>query len=531
MAESTKVRELGHASVPRWSPRVGKRKGLSWHEQQREFVEMRSTAKVAQVENAIRKPIEQASWSVEPNGAPTAIVELISTDLRLPVKGEDGQVSRRTGRVSWDEHLKMALESVFTGVAFFEQVYDVGDDGRNHLRKLAPRPNLSIRKIHVAEDGGLVGITQSGVNGSREVFIPVSRLVVYRHGRRDETWQGSSVLAPARDNWLELVKMEKLNSLVMQRNGMGIPKYKASELTDRDEVQAEVQVGQELAESYAAGDVVGYSLPPGADMPVEGVSGNLPDIEKSMQYHASQIAIACNATHLNLTGAGGSYALANVQLGEFIQGLQSTAEWIADIASQHIIEDLVSIAFPEHDGPLPLITSTRIQVQKDLTPGDLSQLAAQGILTKEPNLESWVRSTFRIPSARSLAEAIKAKEDRQKMEQEKGVALSGSDPAAAKPEETKLDVPVGGGLKMPLDDLLKLVDALGQLIRSGFEPDAALRMLGLDPIEHSGLIPTTVKQDYEDQVQTEVGLLEAEKEVEQTGEVSEETRKKVEGES
>lgn len=117
------------------------------------------------------------------------------------------------------------------------------------------------------------------------------------------------------------------------------------------------------------------------------------------------------------------------------------------------------------------------------------------------------------------------------MEQEKGVALSGSDPATVKPDETKLDVPVGGGLKMPLDDLLKLVDALVQLIRSGFEPDAALRMLGLDPIEHSGLIPTTVKQDYEDQVQTEVGLLEAEKEVEQTGEVSEETRKKVEGES
>lgn len=427
MADKVMVRELGHAASPAWSPRVGRSHAVSWVTQQVEFAEMRTTAKVAQVENAIRKPIEQAAWSVEPNGAPAEVVELVSTDLRLPVKGEDGQVARRTGRVSWDEHLKMALEAVFTGVAFFEQVYEMGADGRFHLRKLAPRPNVSIRKIHVADDGGLVGITQRGVKGGKDVFIPVDRLVAYRHGRRDDTWQGSSVFAPARNNWLELMKMEKLNSLVMQRNGMGIPKYKASDLTDRSQVQEELNRGQELAESYAAGEVTAYSLPPGADMPVEGVSGTLPDIEKAMQYHASQIAIACNATHLNLTGAGGSYALANVQLNEFIQGLQSMAEWIADIASQHIVEDLVSVAFPGYDGPVPLITSTRIQVQKDLTPGDVSQLAAQGVLTKEPNLEQWVRSTFRIPAARSLYEALKAKKSLTDAEEELGVTLSGEE--------------------------------------------------------------------------------------------------------
>ncbi|WP_165164919.1 hypothetical protein [Corynebacterium qintianiae] len=423
MPDSGVVREIGHAGVPAWAPRVHKKRDMSWMAQQREFIEMRSTAKVAQVENAIRKPIEQASWSIEPNGAATDVVQLVSEDLRLPVKGEDGQVSRRTGRVSWDEHLKMALESVFAGVAFFEQVYDIGPDGRNHLRKLAPRPNLSIKQIHVAEDGGLVGITQRGINGHGEAFIPVDRLVAYRHGRRDETWQGSSVFAPARNNWLELVKMEKLNSLVMQRNGMGIPKYKASQLTLRENVQEELARGQELAESYAAGEVTAYSLPPGADMPVEGVDGTLPDIQKAMEYHGNQIAISCNATHLNLTGAGGSYALANVQLGEFIQGLQSIAEWIADIATQHIVEDLVKVAFPDYDGPMPMVTSTRIQVQKDLTPGDVSQLAAQGVLTKEPNLEQWVRSTFRIPAARSLYEALKAKKSLQKAEAEEGVKL------------------------------------------------------------------------------------------------------------
>nr|DAI75396.1 MAG TPA: Portal protein [Caudoviricetes sp.] len=420
------VREVGHAAVPRFNKRVSRPEGMTWEAFQRELVQMRLTAKIAQVESAIRKPIEQATWSVAPNGAPQEIVDLVSHDLRLPVEGEEGQQPRRTGRVSWDEHLKSALEAIFTGVAFFEQVYEVGADGRNHLRKLAPRPNLSIRSIETADDGGLVGIRQRGINGHEEVFIPVNRLVAYRHGSRDGTWEGASVFAPARDNWLELQKLQALNSLVLQRNGMGIPKYKASQLTDRSEVKAEMESGQQLAEAYAAGSVTGYSLPPGAEMPVEGVTGQLPDIPASMEYHANQIAIACNATHLNLTGGGGSYALASVQLGEFIQGLQSMAEWIADTASQHIVEDLVRVAFPEYEGPTPFITSTRIQVQKDLTPGDISQLAAQGVLTKEPNLEQWVRSSFRIPKARSLFEALKAKKSLSDAEEEMGVSLTSS---------------------------------------------------------------------------------------------------------
>ena len=46
------------------------------------------------------------------------------------------------------------------------------------------------------------------------------------------------------------------------------------------------------------------------------------------------------------------------------------------------------------------------------------------MLTKEPNLEQWVRSTFRIPAARSLYEALKAKKSLSDAEQELGVTLT-----------------------------------------------------------------------------------------------------------
>lgn len=54
---------------------------------------------------------------------------------------------------------------------------------------------------------------------------------------------------------------------------------------------------------------------------------------------------------------------------------------------------------------------------------------------------------------------------------------------------------LGGDLPTVMDpeELLKRANAAGTLIRSGFEPDDALRTVGLDPIEHTGLLPVTVQ--------------------------------------
>ena len=44
-------------------------------------------------------------------------------------------------------------------------------------------------------------------------------------------------------------------------------------------------------------------------------------------------------------------------------------------------------------------------------------------------------------------------------------------------------------------DLAARVNAAGILIRSGFTPEASLRAMGLPPIEHTGLLPVTVKEE------------------------------------
>ena len=421
--------ELGHKVVPKWSERKKDRSGDSatWQTWQKRYGEMREfSSKVNQVESAYRRPIEQARWELEPNGAPGYIVDVVSSDLRLPIKGEDGQVPRHTGRVSFNEHLKQALDAVFTGVSFFEVVFEPRG-GRERLRKLALRPNESIKNIHTAEDGGLVGITQRGLNGADDVFIPVDRLVVYAFQKSGASWYGRSILRSAWKHYLEVHKLESLQSLVFQRNGMGHAVYEASGVTAPEYRQDELDAGEQMAKSVTSGEADGSAVPAGAKLTFQGVSGTLPNIATGIDYQNNQIAVACNATHLNLTGQGGSYGLAETQLGEFVNNLQSTAVWFADIFTQFVIERLVSEAFPEYSGPTPMLVVPTIQMNSAVNLAVIGDLASKGVLLNGPKLEGWVRSLLRIPKERSIKEALEAKKHRQDMEQELGVTLDEED--------------------------------------------------------------------------------------------------------
>lgn len=65
----------------------------------------------------------------------------------------------------------------------------------------------------------------------------------------------------------------------------------------------------------------------------------------------------------------------------------------------------------------------------------------------------------------------------------------------------------GGALPKPADDVAKLVNAAASLIRSGFAPEAALAAVGLDPIEHLGLLPVTVQKPVDPDGEIDVDLI------------------------
>ena len=249
---------------------------------------------------------------------------------------------------------------------FFEQVYRVGDDGREHLWKLAPRWPGTISRVNVAEDGGLDSVTQSVSGGV--VKIPVDRLVAYVYDDFGASWLGQSILRPAYKHWMIRDELLRLEQDVLDRNGMGVPIYRGSDLTN--DPDGDLDRGEVLATSLRSGKTAGGSIPAGADLKLLGVSGQLVSPREAIAYHDSMILKASLAHFLNLEGKGGSYALAETQNDFFIQNLQATAEWVAGVATQHVVEDLVRVAFPEYTGPLPSVMVDPIAAKKELTAQD-----------------------------------------------------------------------------------------------------------------------------------------------------------------
>ena len=452
--DAVQTREVGHALTADRGATAEDNWALRFPASARVFAKMgREDTQITSVLKALWLPIQRATWMLDPNGADPEVVALVSEDLRLPVLGDDPRkpVARRRGRVSWSEHLQKALLALQFGCMFFEQVYAEGPDGRMHLHKLAPRMPGTLSKVNVASDGGLESIEQeSATTGGTTVkgaTIPVDRLVAYVHAPADTSWTGTSVLRPAYKHWMLRDQFLRLEAQVLDRNGMGVPVYVGSELTN--DPKGDLEHGQSIAESMRSGKTAGAAIPAGAKMQLMGVSGQLVNPREAIAYHDSMMARAVLAHFLNLEGKGGSYALAETQSDLFIQSLQTIAEWIADTATQHIVEDLVDVAFPDYDGMAPRIIAEPIASRKELSAQDLATLVRDKVLIPDKDLEEDTRRRYSMPAKRPLSEARK------------------ENPAAGK--------------KSP-DEMKTLVETAGQLIDRGYAPETALEAVGLNPI-------------------------------------------------
>lgn len=377
---------------------------LQWPDSIDVFDQMRSEdSQVGSVLRAVMLPIRSGTWQLDPAGADDAVVALVAEDLGLPVKGQEADPPLRTrDRFSWEEHLRLALLSLVYGHSYFEQVYRPEGD-RLRLRKLAWRPPRSIDKVEVARDGGLIGIRQHGVSQ----LIGVDRLVAYVNEREGGNWTGRSLLRTAYKNWLLKDRMLRAQALTVERNGLGVPVYEGAPLPanqrmsskEREEWQkSEKDAGLELARGFRAGESAGASIPNGASLTLQGVTGKLPDTDQPIRYHDEQIARAVLAHFLNLGTETGSWALGSTFADFFTGSLNAVARYIADVAQQHIVEDLVDVNFGE-TARAPRLVCEPIGDAHPATAEAVKILLDSGALHSDPALEAHMRAKYSLPAA------------------------------------------------------------------------------------------------------------------------------------
>jgi len=408
--------EIGYVkgSLPGWGDLVDeateKNPALRWPESIEVYDQMRrEDAQVGSVLRAVTMPIRSARWEIDPAGARDEVVRMVAEDLGLPVKGQESapRPRRERGKFSWDDFLRLALLELVFGHSVFEQVYRI-EDGRARLGKLAWRPPRTIAKFDVAKDGGLVAVEQHGAFGITTVRIPVDRLVVFVNDREGANWIGQSLLRQAYKPWALKDKLLRIETMVADRNGLGVPVYEGAPLPDaiaKDTAKAEQWLadqrdeGLRLAKEFRAGEASGAYIPAGAKLTLQGVQGKLPDLNTPIRRHDEQIARAVLANFLTLGGddSTGSYALGDTFVDFFTGALNAISKHFGDITQQHVVEDLVDLNWGP-DEVAPRLVPPQLGKDAPLTAEGVRALIDCGAFTADAELEKFLRARYGLPA-------------------------------------------------------------------------------------------------------------------------------------
>jgi hypothetical protein len=394
------ARELGNAGIYdygtgsffRWA--FDDEVPMMWPNSITVFHRMRRDGMVKASERAIAFPLRRTEFYVRPNGASDEVVEHVANDLGLAIEGADEPpaLPRRHGRFTWQRHLADALPYLWFGHMPFEQIYQLDDGGGIHLRKLAPRMPETIAAIHVEKDGGLRGIEQYDVEGKSPIFIPVDRLVWYAHDKEGANWWGMSVLRSAYMNWMLKHRTYKARGIFLERaNGFG--SFTGAEGAG----EKEIADGLTYATQLHSGEFAGYSGPFGSNLEYKGFSGSVPDHFTDIDHHDISISRSMLQQFLNLGSTEtGARALGETFTGFAMYAYQTILEEVTDVATAHIVEDLVDLNWGP-DETAPQIIAGDVGGSLDLMVDAIANLINVGAITVDENIENQVRKALRLP--------------------------------------------------------------------------------------------------------------------------------------
>lgn len=419
------VRELGSTRAPAYGfvgtsvYAIDEPPDLRWPLAAYVYDKMARHYQLAAIDRAVTLPILSARWSLEQGAASEEATRLCAEDLQLPILGQEAQQPRRSGRrsrFSWATHLRQALRSM-RYAQFFEQVYYLDGD-RVRLRKLAPRPMITLADIVADEDGGLAAIKQyrptanTSANGSalvlpstarssggsldNTVTIPVDKLVAYVHNQEAGDWTGvqTSIYRPAFGPWLLHERAMRRWAIIVER-GAGVPIFTGPEGVNPGDAVATAL--HELATMYSIGEASGGFVPHGTTYDLNMPSGRSVNPEDFIRVLDQAMAKAVLAQWLELgMSREGSRALSYSWLDIFRLSLHGVMREITDTANNHIIADLIEHNYGP-DESAPRIVFAQANLEESLPPGDLAALVKAGLIIADEPMRRWTRQRYGAP--------------------------------------------------------------------------------------------------------------------------------------
>lgn len=323
----------GQITGEEYNPKVSGQKALAVWEEMR-----RSDPTVRQMLWAIKHPISQVDWYIEP--------------------ASEDEVDQQTAShceynllklLNWPQIVEQILNYLDYGYCVNEMVFDVAEVDRQLrivVTKIAYRKPTSIQKWETED--GQPGVTQVSATG-KLISIPEAKILRFTNQQEGDNYEGISLLRTAYKPWFAKSKLEMIELVGAERQAVGVPHatYPRS-ATENDKKQV-----RKLLRHMRANDEAFLMTPEDWKAEFMNMGANsTKEVAPAIEKYDRQILRNAFAQFLELGGtAAGSRSTSEDHSRFFELALESVARYIQSIINEKLIPTLVDLNFTVKEYP------------------------------------------------------------------------------------------------------------------------------------------------------------------------------------
>ena len=373
------------------------------------YTEMRDTAIVAAILNAIEMLARQAKFRIDPASnkkkdiAAALFVESNFNDMSM----------------SWQDTLSEILSMLWAGWSFHEIVYKQRngfdnqpgmssefDDGKIGWRKLPIRSQDSLFRWEMDAAGGVQGMHQLSPTSFSINFIPIQKALLFRPASYKNNPQGRSLLRSAYREWWFVKRIQEIEGIGVERDLAGLPVLRLPAEVLQD--SAKFDAWKQLLVDVRRNDQEGIAIPSDTweDTSEPMYQFELMNSGGERQFNTSEIidrydlriaqSLLADFIHLGSTSAG-SKGLGRAKMSMFTTAMKGWLDDIADTFNRHAIPRLMRLNESEASNPRMVFEDVDLWPIDDLAEG-IQKLANAGMpLFPNPRLENVLLDLMGLP--------------------------------------------------------------------------------------------------------------------------------------
>jgi len=360
------------------------------------FNEMRkSDATVAAGISSCKNPILSANYDVIRGSEDERDIDIALFVRR--VFGIDAEAF--SPHMSWRGFLQHLLLMYDWGFMYHEKVFGVFED-KIIYKKLAPRLPISITGFMTND--GRPGIEQIATKNPftkneqhNNYSIPWEKLFHIAYQQEGDNLVGVSLLRPAYKHWYMKNNFYKIQAVGMERHANGIP---TAQRTEQGKRSPEEKTQTENTLRNIRSNSQGYiDSPWGTEFKFTTVDGSLPDINKPIEHHDQEIAIALQSKFLSTGRSFGSFGQSKNETDFLFNALKGNIDFILERINRHLVKQIVDLNFDNIENYPKIIVSKIGEVDLNEFSLAIERLSKSGMRFTDQETQNIIRKTLNLP--------------------------------------------------------------------------------------------------------------------------------------